>query len=49
MNARRKILLALIAGAVMLAGGAFAWKNGKGPRTHQMSAASPHRRRGRSN
>jgi multidrug efflux system membrane fusion protein len=30
MNAKRKILIAVLAGAVVLAGGAFAWKNGKG-------------------
>lgn len=31
MNAKRKILLATIGAAVVLAGGAFAWKNGKAP------------------
>jgi len=31
MNAKHKILIAALAGAVVLAGGAFAWKNGKGP------------------
>ena len=30
MNAKRKLLLVAIAGVVVLAGGAFAWKNGKG-------------------
>jgi len=30
MNARRKLLLVALAGVVVLAGGAFAWKNGKG-------------------
>ena len=30
MNARRKLLLVAFAGVVVLAGGAFAWKNGKG-------------------
>ena len=30
MNAKRKLLLVALAGAVVLAGGAFAWKNGKG-------------------
>ena len=30
MNAKRKLLLVVLAGAVVLAGGAFAWKNGKG-------------------
>jgi RND family efflux transporter MFP subunit len=33
MNARRKMLLAAFAAAVVLAGGAFAWKNGKAPPT----------------
>ena len=31
MTAKRKLLLVAIAAAVVLAGGAFAWKNGKGP------------------
>jgi RND family efflux transporter MFP subunit len=31
MTAKRKILIATLAGAVVLAGGAFAWKNGKTP------------------
>ena len=31
MNAKRKILIALLAGIVVLAGGAFAWKTGKPP------------------
>ena len=35
MNAKRKILLAVIAVAVVLAGGAFAWKNGKAHRRRQ--------------
>jgi RND family efflux transporter MFP subunit len=30
MTAKRKLLLLIIAGAVVLAGGAFAWKSGKG-------------------
>ena len=30
MNAKRKLLLVVLAGAVVLAGGAFAWKSGKG-------------------
>jgi RND family efflux transporter MFP subunit len=30
MNAKRKLLLVALAGAVVLAGGAFAWRNGKG-------------------
>ena len=30
MNAKRKLLLVAFAGVVVLAGGAFAWKNGKG-------------------
>jgi len=30
MTAKRKLLLVAIAAAVVLAGGAFAWKNGKG-------------------
>src|SRR5688572_2068946 len=29
MNAKRKLLLVALAGVVVLAGGAFAWKNGK--------------------
>src|SRR2546430_1548141 len=31
MNARRKVLAGVIAGPVVLAGGPFAWKTGKGP------------------
>ena len=30
MTAKRKLLLLIVAGVVVLAGGAFAWKNGKG-------------------
>lgn len=33
MNAKRKIVVGVIAGAIVLAGGAFAWKTGKGPST----------------
>ena len=32
MNLKRKILLALLAGLVVVAGGAFAWKKRQGPR-----------------
>jgi RND family efflux transporter MFP subunit len=31
MTAKRKLLLVVLAGVVVLAGGAFAWKSGKGP------------------
>ncbi len=40
MTAKRKILIAVLAGAVVLAGGAFAWKNGKGPSTGAHGAES---------
>jgi RND family efflux transporter MFP subunit len=40
MTAKRKLLLVCIAAAVVLAGGAFAWKNGKGS-ANVASAAKP--------
>ena len=48
MNAKRKILIAVIAGAVVLAGGAFAWKTGKGRRSPAPPASPPAGDRGRS-
>ena len=41
MNAKRKLLLFALAGAVVLAGGAFAWKNGKGLSNGAAVATAP--------
>ena len=40
MNAKRKILIAVVAAIVVLAGGAFAWKTGKGPSTATNGASA---------
>ena len=41
MNARRKLLLFALAGAVVMEGGAFAWKNGKGLSNGAAVATAP--------
>lgn len=41
MTAKRKLLLVLFAGAMVLAGGAFAWKNGKPGGNGPTGAAAP--------
>jgi RND family efflux transporter MFP subunit len=41
MNAKRKLLLVALAGAVVLAGGAFAWRSGKGPGNGAAVATAP--------
>ena len=41
MTAKRKVLIAILAAAVVLAAGAFAWKNGAGVASQQRTSSSP--------